>query len=156
AIAAATGPSLGGVLVNWHGWRIVFFVNVGMGVPMVIPASRLLRESRDPGAGAWPEAGRTLVRALGVVAGRLGVVKGPQWGWMSGRVLGSFAAAALLLAIFLVRSARHPTPVIELGLFRIRSFTIANAGGFVFSVGFFALLLCNVLFLTTIWHYSIL
>jgi len=56
----------------------------------------------------------------------------------------------------LVRSARHPAPVIELGLFRVRSFTIANAGGLVFSVGFFALLLCNVLFLTTVWHYSIL
>jgi MFS family permease len=46
--------------------------------------------------------------------------------------------------------------VIELSLFRVRSFAVANAGGFVFASGFYALLLCNVLFLTGVWHYSIL
>jgi MFS family permease len=46
--------------------------------------------------------------------------------------------------------------VIELSLFRVRSFAAANAGGFVFAAGFYALLLCNVLFLTGVWHYSIL
>jgi MFS family permease len=46
--------------------------------------------------------------------------------------------------------------VIELSLFRVRSFTVANAGGFVFALGFYGLLLCNVLFLTGVWHYSIL
>ena len=44
----------------------------------------------------------------------------------------------------------------ELDLFRVRSFTVANAGLFVFAIGFFALLLYNVLFLTTAWHYSVL
>ncbi len=44
AVAAATGPSLGGVLVNWQGWRAVFFVNLLFGLPMLIPARRLLRE----------------------------------------------------------------------------------------------------------------
>jgi len=156
AVAAATGPSLGGVLVDWQGWRAVFFVNVVIGLPSLIPAQRLLRESKDTQAGSWPDAIGAALLALGVGALALAIVKGPQWGWTSSGVVGAFVAAAVLLTLSVVRSARHPSPVIELGLFRVRSFTVANAGGFVFSVGFFALLLCNVLFLTTIWHYTVL
>jgi len=156
AVAAATGPSLGGVLVAWQGWRWVFFVNLLVGLPALIPARRLLRESRDEHARGWPDAVGALLLALGVGGLALALVKGEEWGWSSGPVVGAFAASALLLMLFVVRSARHPTPVIELGLFRVRSFAVANAGAFVFGVGFFALLLCNVLFLTTVWHYSVL
>jgi MFS family permease len=145
-----------GVLVDWQGWRAVFFVNVVIGLPSLIPAQRLLRESKDTQAGSWPDGIGAALLALGVGALALAIVKGPQWGWTSSGVVGAFVAAAVLLTLFVVRSARHPSPVIELGLFRVRSFTVANAGGFVFSVGFFALLLCNVLFLTTIWHYTVL
>ena len=156
AVAASTGPSLGGVLVNWQGWRAVFFVNVLFGLLAIVPARRLLRESRDAESGGWPDWIGSALLALGVGALALAIIKGPDWGWVSGRLLGSFAAAALILTLFVVRSARHRAPVIEFGLFRIRSFTVANVGGFVFGIGFFALLLCNVLFLTTVWHYSIL
>jgi MFS family permease len=86
----------------------------------------------------------------------LGIVQGPDWGWGSARIVGAFAASAALLGGFVWRSARHRAPVIELSLFRVRSFAVANVGGFVFAIGFFALLLCNVLFLTGVWHYSIL
>jgi MFS family permease len=71
-------------------------------------------------------------------------------------VLGSLAAAAVLLPAVLLRSANHRAPVIDLSLFRARSFAVANAGMFTFSTAFYALLLCNVLFLTQVWDYSIL
>src|SRR3954454_6035255 len=48
AVAAATGPSLGGVLVDWQGWRAVFFVNPAIGLPPLTPARRLPREAREP------------------------------------------------------------------------------------------------------------
>jgi EmrB/QacA subfamily drug resistance transporter len=156
AVAAATGPSLGGVLVDWQGWRMVFFVNLLIGLPALVPARRLLRESKDTEVGGWPDWVGAALLALGVGALALGIVKGPERGWGSAWVLGAFAAAAGGLVLFVIRSGRHPTPVIELGLFRIRSFAVANAGGLVFGIGFFALLLCNVLFLTTVWHYSVL
>jgi EmrB/QacA subfamily drug resistance transporter len=155
AVAAATGPSLGGVLVDWQGWRAVFFVNLLIGLPALIPARRLLRESREPQT-FFPDAVGAALLAGGVGALALGIVQGPQWGWSSARILGSFVSSAVLLVFFLWRSARHRSPVIELSLFRVRSFAVANTGGFVFATGFFALLLCNVLFLTGVWHYSIL
>jgi EmrB/QacA subfamily drug resistance transporter len=155
AIAAAAGPSLGGVLVDWQGWRAVFFVNLLIGLPALIPARRLLRESRDPQA-VFPDALGALLLAAGVGALALGIVEGPQWHWGSARIVGAFAAAAVLLTGFIWRSARHRAPVIELSLFRVRSFAVANTASFVFASGFFALLLCGVLFLTGVWHYSIL
>jgi EmrB/QacA subfamily drug resistance transporter len=155
AVAAAVGPSLGGVLVDWQGWRSVFYVNLLIGLPVLVPARRLLRESREPQA-ALPDALGAALLAGGVGALALAIVEGPDWGWSSARVVGAFVASAALLSLFVWRSSRHPAPVIELSLFRVRSFAVANVGGFVFALGFFALLLCNVLFLTGVWGYSIL
>lgn len=154
AVAAATGPSLGGVLVDWQSWRWVFFVNLLIGIPALLPARRLLRESREPHS-AFPDALGAAVLALGVGALSLAIVQGPDWGWSSARVLGAFAASAVLLPLFVWRSSVHRAPVVELSLFRVRSFAVANTGLFVFAVGFYALLLCNVLFLTGFWGYSI-
>jgi EmrB/QacA subfamily drug resistance transporter len=155
AVAAAAGPSLGGLLVEWQGWRAVFFVNLLIGLPALLPARRLLRESREPQT-IFPDALGAVLLGSGVGALALGIVQGPQWGWGSARIVGAFAASAVLLVLFVYRSARHRAPVIELSLFRVRSFAVANAGGFLFATGFYALLLCNVLFLTGVWHYSIL
>ena len=155
AVAAATGPSLGGLLVDWQGWRAVFFVNLFIGLPALLPARRLLHESREPQA-AFPDALGAVLLAAGVGALALAIVQGPGWHWSSARILAAFAASGVLLVAFIARSARHRAPVIELSLFEVRSFAAANLGSFVFAMGFFALLLCNVLFLTGVWHYSIL
>jgi EmrB/QacA subfamily drug resistance transporter len=155
AVAAATGPSLGGLLVDWQGWRAVFFVNLFIGLPALLPARRLLHESREPQA-AFPDALGAVLLAAGVGALALAIVQGPGWHWNSARILAAFAASSVLLVAFIARSARHRAPVIELSLFEVRSFAAANLGSFVFAMGFFALLLCNVLFLTGVWHYSIL
>jgi EmrB/QacA subfamily drug resistance transporter len=155
AVAAATGPSLGGVLVDWQSWRWVFFVNLAIGLPALIPARRLLRESRQEGA-SIPDPLGALVLAAAVGSLSLAIVEGPSWGWGSARVVAAFVVSAALAPVFVARSARHRSPVFELALFRVRSFAVANAGVLVFSAGFYALLLCNVLFLTGVWHYSIL
>src|SRR5262249_28903132 len=125
-LARGAGPSLGGVLVDWQGGRSVFYVTLLIGVPSLPPARRLLRESREPQA-ALPDALGALLLAGGVGALALAIVEGPDWGWSSSRVLGAFAASALLLGVFVWRSSRHPAPVIELSLFRVRSFAVANA-----------------------------
>ena len=155
AAAAAAGPVLGGLLVSWQSWRWVFFVNLLIGIPAIVPARRLLRESRNPAA-SFPDPLGTALLAVGVAALSLGIVEGPSWGWSSTGVIAAFALSAVLAPLFVLRSSRHRAPVFELSLFRVRSFSVANAGVFVFGAGFFALLLCNVLFLTSVWRYSVL
>src|SRR4051812_29719929 len=155
-VAAATGPSLGGLLIEWTDWRLVFFVNLLIGAAAILPARRLLREYRDPDRGAVPDALGIVLLAGGVGALALAIVQAPDWGWGGGRVIGAFAVAAAALAGFVWRSAAHPHPVVELELFRVRSFAAACVGVGIFSLGFYALLLSGNLFLTGVWHYSIL
>ncbi|MDP9284539.1 MAG: DHA2 family efflux MFS transporter permease subunit [Actinomycetota bacterium] len=155
AVAAATGPSLGGVLVDWQSWRWVFFVNLLIGLPALVPARRLLVETRDEQA-SLPDPIGALLLAGAVAVLSLAIVEGPSWGWSSTRIVAAFVSSAVLAPLFVARSARHRAPIFELALFRVRSFAVANAGVFTFSAGFYALLLGNVLFLTGVWHYSVL
>ena len=117
---------------------------------------RLLVERKDDAHKPLPDfLGSILVTlSFGLLA--LAIVQGKQWGWTSAAVLGSFAGAAVLLPAFVARTLRHPAPVIEPELIRRRDVSVANAATFVFSIAFYALLLCNILFLTSVWHYSIL
>jgi len=71
-------------------------------------------------------------------------------------VVAAFFAAAVLGTAFLYRSSRHVAPVLDLSLFSARSFSVANAATLLYAMGFFAMLLGNILFLTSVWHYSIL
>ena len=86
----------------------------------------------------------------------LGVVKGEEWGWLSGRVLGSFAVAVVLGALFARRCARHRAPIVDLSLLRDRTFGVTNAMTIVTGAGFYGYTLVNVLFLTAVWQYSVL
>jgi EmrB/QacA subfamily drug resistance transporter len=156
AVAAATGPSLGGVLVDATSWRWVFLVNLAIGLPALIPARRLLRETREADPGPLPDVLGSALLIAGVGLLSLAIVEGQSWGWGGARVLGALAAGVVALGAFGARSARHPAPVVELSLFRVRSFAVANAGVFAFALGFYALLLGNVLFLTQVWGWSVL
>jgi MFS family permease len=84
------------------------------------------------------------------------IVEGPEWGWGSGRVLGLFAAAVVLLAVFARRTVTHPLPVVEPELLRVRAFAAANLAALAFFAGFGAMLLGGVLFLTRVWGEDVL
>jgi NTE family protein len=156
ALAAGIGPPLGGLLITASDWRLVFLVNIPVGIVGFLLARRVIVESRAPGRRRVPDLLGGVVLALAIASLVLAVVKGQEWGWSSGRVIGSFLAALLLGAYFVLRSSRHRAPVIDLSLLRIRAFALSNGVTIVMASGFYAYTLCNVLFLTTVWRYSIL
>ena len=156
AASAGLGPSLGGVLVTASSWRLVFLVNIPIGIVAVVLAKRVLTESRAPGRRRMPDLLGALLFALAIAACVLGVVKGQEWGWTSARVLGAFAFAVLSGAIFLWRCSWHRSPVLDLSLLRIRTFSAANGMTVVAAAGFYGYTLTNVLFLTGVWRYSAL
>ncbi len=153
-VAAALGPPIGGLLVQLS-WRWIFVVNVPIGIVTALVALRALDEVREPEDGR-PDLLGAAELALGIGLLTLGIVKGPDWGWADPRALGSFAASLALIVAFVFRSARHPAPVIELPLLRVRSFALANLAAMVFFAGFGAMLLSGVLLLTEVWGYSAL
>ena len=156
AVAAASGPSLGAFIIQSAGWRWAFLVNAPVGLLAWLSGRQVLTESRDPTATRWPDpVGIALLTAgMGLLA--LGIVEGSDWGWTDPRIVLSFAGAALALPLSVWRSATHPAPVIPLALFRVRSFSLANVATVSFSAAFAAMILSGVLFLTGVWHYSIL
>jgi NTE family protein len=155
-VAAALGPSLGGMLVEAAGWRWVFLLNLPIGLYAMYRARGLLVERREPERRALPDFAGALLLVAGVGLVALALVQGQDWGWGGARVLGALGGGLALLAALVARSAHHPAPALELSLFRVRSFSVAVLGVMLFSVGFFALLLGNILFLTEVWGYSVL
>jgi EmrB/QacA subfamily drug resistance transporter len=153
-VAAALGPPIGGLLVALS-WRWIFVVNVPIGIVTAILAVRTLREVREPDDGR-PDLLGAAELALGIGLLTLGIVKGPEWGWADPRALAAFASAAALVVAFVLRSAHHRAPVIELPLLRVRSFALANLAAAAFFAGFGAMLLSGVLLLTELWGYSAL
>lgn len=153
-VAAAFGPPLGGLLTEVS-WRLIFLVNVPVGIAAIVLAGRVLREARDEQA-AWPDLLGTvlLTASTGLLA--LGLVRAPEWGWTGGATIACLLAAAVGFVLFVRRCAGHPAPVVELSMLRVRSYAMANLAGLLFTAGFAATLLGNVLFLTGVWGWSVL
>src|SRR4051812_46038876 len=109
--AAAAGPPLGGLLVQAD-WRLVFLVNVPIGLTGLALGVRGLREHAEPGT-RRPDLVGALGLVVAVAALTVAIVEGGDWGWTSARVLAGFATAIVLLPAILWRSGRHHTPIID-------------------------------------------
>ncbi len=155
AAAAAVGPTLGGALVELSDWRLVFLVNLPIGAAVLWLGRGRLRE-RPKLDSHLPDLPGALMLALSLALVTLAIVEGNEWGWTAAATLGAFAAAAALLGGVIWRSTRHPRPIVEPALFAHRSFRIGNLGTLLFSAAFFSLILGNVVFLTSIWGYTVL
>src|SRR5262245_18635771 len=122
--ALAIGPTLGGFMVQQTGWRSIFMVNVPVGLVVLILTWRFVAES-------WDERPRTLdipgqllfMTAVGAFA--FAVIEGPQVGWLSGMILTLFVVAGAALAAFIVCERRSADPMMDLKLFRDRTYSLA-------------------------------
>jgi EmrB/QacA subfamily drug resistance transporter len=152
-MAVAIGPLVGGALRSYAGWRWIFLVNVPIGVAVVAGGLRELHEKRDETHGGIDLAGLATLTA-GLFALVIGLFRGNDWGWSSGRVVGLFAAAAVLLVAFALVELRQESPMFDFGLFRIPTFTGAQITAFAMSSGMFAQFLFLPLYLERVLGYS--
>lgn len=152
SMAAAVGPSLGGLLVDAWGWRSVFLINLPVGLAIALVAARLAGDA--PSGRKLPDPVGTAALALGIGGLVFGVTQGTEWGWGSGRVLGLLFGGAVLLGAALLVSRRHSAPAIEWDLWRSRTFAATNAASLLFGAAMYAYLLSTLLFLNAVWGYS--
>src|SRR5829696_7729131 len=155
ALASALGPVLGGLMVDLGGWRLVFLVNLPIGLAALVFGRRMPEPPPRPQA-SRPDLLGSLVAVVAVGALALGAVQGPVWGWGDPRTIAAFMASAVLAPLLVWRSAVHRAPVLELALFRVRSFSAGNLGSLLLGTSFFGLVLANSLYLTQVWDYSVL
>lgn len=155
ALAVATGPSLGALLVAGPGWRWAFYVNLPIGILAFAWGRRALPNPAAVSGKGTPDYWGALLMAAAVASLTFAIseleVRGPR----DATVLACALLAPMLAALCVRRSARHPVPVLDLALFRARAFSVANLATFAYAMAFFAMLLGNILFLTGVWHYSI-
>jgi EmrB/QacA subfamily drug resistance transporter len=155
SMATAAGPALGGLLVDAFGWRAVFLINVPIGLALALVGLRKLPESTGARR-RMPDPLGTLMVAAGIALLVLGLTKGSDWGWSAASTTGSAGGGVALVVLALLRSARHEAPAVETGLFRNRTFAVSSVAVAFTGASLFAWLLVSPLFLTTVWHYSVL
>ena len=155
-VAFAAGPSIGGTLINTVGWRGIFLINLPIGVLATSMGYRLIGPDRQRSArdSRLPDVAGAVLLLFGVGLLALAIVQGNAWGWGDARIIAAFLAAGCLIGTAIWRAEHHPLPAIELDLFRARRYTVANIAVFAFAIGLAAKLLCDVLFMTSVWHYS--
>jgi EmrB/QacA subfamily drug resistance transporter len=150
---AAAGVLLGGILTDAFSWEWIFLVNVPVGVTAFALTPKLLGESRDARVKRFDAFGALLVTS-GLVTLVYAITKAGDFGWTSGKTIGLFTAAAVLLVGFLGWEARVEEPLVRLGIFRLQTVTGANVAGFILGSALFAMFLMLTLYMQQVLGYS--
>jgi EmrB/QacA subfamily drug resistance transporter len=152
-LAVAIGPLLGGVLTSGISWRWIFFVNAPIGIAAVIIALARVAESRATKASRpdWPGFALFTVALSSLV---YGLIESNQRSFTDGLVLGCLAAAAVLLAVFVIVELRSAQPMFDMKLFKLPTFSGGSVAAFGLSASIFSMLLYLVLYLQDILGYS--
>jgi MFS transporter, DHA2 family, methylenomycin A resistance protein len=144
-IAAASGPVVGGVLTEAASWRLVFFVNVPIGLlALLLTVRHVVRPTGHGRRGFDPAAQVAAVGALGLLT--FALIEARTRGWVSPAVMGGLILAALSAAAFIAVERRSANPMLPLGLFRDAAFAGGNAVGLLINLGFYGQLFMVSLF----------
>lgn len=148
------GVLLGGVLTDLLSWNWIFLVNIPVGAAVVALSLVLLPAERGPAQGARLDIAGAVTVTASLMLAVYAIVNGNETGWTSGETLGLLGAAAALLAAFLVIEARAHSPLVPLGLFRLRNVSTANVIGILMAGGMFAAFFLSALYLQQVLGYS--
>jgi EmrB/QacA subfamily drug resistance transporter len=155
-VAAALGPPLGGLLVEYASWHWIFAINVPIGIAGVILALRVMPETYDLSAGRQVDWwGMTLIGGA-VFALTYGLVEANSQGWGSPLIVSLFAAAAGLTAAFVLAERRGRYPMITPALAGNRQFAGASIAFLLFAMGVMGPLFLAVIAFVNLWGYSAL
>jgi EmrB/QacA subfamily drug resistance transporter len=148
------GVLLGGVLTDVLNWHWIFLVNVPVGILVIVLTVAIIPSERvATGALRLDIAGAVTVTAALMIA-VYAIVNGNEVGWLTGRTLGLLGAAAVLLATFLGLEARARSPLVPLGLFRLRNIVVSNIVGVLWAGSMFAWFFLSALYLQLVLGYS--
>jgi EmrB/QacA subfamily drug resistance transporter len=146
ALAPALGPILGGLFTTYLSWRLVFFVNLPVGVAMFAFGAVALADHTPPHPGRLDLTGLVL-SGLGLGAAMYGISEGPVSGWDSAPVLAAITTGTGMLAAMAVVELRTADPLVDLRLFRNRLFSAATSLYGLGSVAYLGALFMTALFL---------
>ncbi len=153
-VAAAIGPTLGGLLVTYVSWKWIFFVNVPIGVGALIFALAVVPEVRRAEGGQGIDLVGILLAAGGLFCFTLGLIQGNDWGWTSARIVALLVVAVATFPVFYWWETRRQDPMFDFRLMRIRSFAAANTAQAGIGTAMGGAMLLLVIFMVTVMGYS--
>jgi EmrB/QacA subfamily drug resistance transporter len=136
-ISSLLGPAIGGLITDTIGWPFVFFVNLPVGALVLITVRRYLPQYHPSGERPKVDYRGAALFTAALVPFLVGLTNKQSADWTDPAVGGLIGLGALILAVFLVVESRTAEPIVPLGLFRNRAFTISVAGAFLAASGFF-------------------
>ena len=151
--AMAIGPTLGGFMVQQTGWHSIFMVNVPVGLFVLTLTWCFVAESRDERPRRFDIPGQLLfIIAVGAFA--FAVIEGPQAGWLSREILTLFVIVGLALTAFIFCERRSADPMMDLMLFRDRTYSLAIITIFAVLFGTYGMLLVITQYLQNVRGFS--
>jgi EmrB/QacA subfamily drug resistance transporter len=145
-VAPAIGPTLGGYLVEYVDWRLIFFINVPVGIVATFAAMAILPK--------FPPVAKTKFDALGFITIAVGLFsmllalsEGESWGWTSFKVTALIAVSIISLALFIVIELEVDQPLLDVRVFRSWPYTNSLLIISVLSIGLFTVLFYVPVFL---------
>ena len=148
------GVLLGGVLTDLFSWHWIFLVNIPVGIAVYALSLRLLPSAPGTAAGGRVDVGGAVAVTGALMLAVYAIVNGNEAGWTSPRTLGLLGGAAVLFAVFIAIEARIRSPLVPLGLFRIRNVTAANVAGVLMAGGLFAWFFFSALYMQQVLGYT--
>lgn len=126
-VGLTSGPGLGGLILSYFSWRAIFYVNIPIGIVGILFSWKFV--PRQPGDTLAPDfdlVGAALM-ALALAGFLLTMSMGGRWGWYNYKTLVSLGAALLFCPLFIHWERRNAAPVVDLSLFRVRTFRLGIA-----------------------------
>jgi EmrB/QacA subfamily drug resistance transporter len=155
ALGVASGPTLGAFFIDTFGWRSAFWINVPICLIVVLMATKYVKETPRIDS-PRPDIGASVFVTLTVGSLVWSISRAEEHSWSDPLVLTLFITAVAFGIVVVRRTITHAVPLMPPAMFKIRSFSVANAATFLFGAAFSANILNNVLFLRSVWKYSVL
>jgi EmrB/QacA subfamily drug resistance transporter len=154
AVALALGPITGGLLAEHAHWSWIFFINVPIGVFAILAARIVIRESKDSSADQRLDLPGLVTSGGALLALTYSLIEANNKGWTSPEILSLFGVAVVGLLAFVALEKRQRAPMLDLSLFRNRTFAGANATMALVALAMFGVFFFVSLFVQNILHYS--
>ncbi|MDP9606016.1 drug resistance transporter, EmrB/QacA subfamily [Variovorax sp. YR750] len=148
------GVLLGGLLTSTLSWHWIFLVNLPIGIAVYALCVALLPSARGHAHGEKLDVAGAITVTLSLMLAVYGVVNGNEAGWGSTQTLGLLGAAVVLLAIFIAIESRVQHPLMPLGLFKLRSVSVANVVGVLWAAAMFAWFFISALYMQLVLNYT--
>jgi EmrB/QacA subfamily drug resistance transporter len=150
----SVGVLLGGILTDLLTWHWIFFVNVPIGIAVVVLSFRLLPAARVQLASSKLDVGGAVTVTGALMLAVYAIVNGNKDGWTSAQTLGLLGAAVVLLAVFVTIETRVAAPLMPLRLFKLRNLATANVVGIFWAAAMFAWFFLSALYLQLVLGYD--